>query len=150
MVDNDDYYGSKKKISDIPSYHNANQVVDDEYYESKKKISDIPAKNTKIRDFENEQEENLEDFEGRDDINDRKKSTREEKPVKSKNEQEKNRRRITSFKIPDLSDESVHASKLRDEVKEAAKYYLHFLSKKLEGDQSKNVLELFEILKVHF
>lgn len=78
-------------------------------------------------------------------MTDRKKPEKEEKPISHANEKTNH---AYSFKVPEISDESVREARLPNEVGEAAKAYLRVLRSKLSRDTSKNVAELFQIFKV--
>lgn len=109
----------------------------------------------KIREFQDEDERNYEDNENFNNFDEKKNfdemnnGFHEERELKSAPNKGKKKARLLSFHVHELSDESVNSSKLKDKAKEAAKHYIKVLRKKLEKNNSRNVIELFEILKVH-
>lgn len=127
------------------TYSNANNLNNySEDYNLNKNPQGLKV--SQIREFEDENEGNLEK---RSDSFQEEKEFRDEKEKKQgkPNENIKRTHEIT-FKVPEFLDESLRMSKLTDEAKEAAKYYLKILRIKLKEDNSKEILELFDLLKV--
>ena len=99
-----------------------------------------------MRVRENINEEDLEDSRAEgNSLSERGKKEKEEKPTSHSNQKTNH---AYSFKVPEISDESVREARLPNEVAEAAKAFLRVLRSKLSRDTSKNMAELFQILKV--
>ena len=133
----------------VETYHNANTNNMHQSNNNYGQTSDRLKGTSKIREFQNDDEKDLQDNEYEDNRTSKRKE-KEEKEVKSKPvDDNKKKNHNLTFKVKDLMDDAVQGIRAVDEVKEAARIYLKVLRAKLNNDTSKEIFVLFEIFKVN-